>query len=117
MPRKKNTVTKVGKQVVTIGDNIQTPIPSLQYGRTLDQIKGKVGSPRRPYQPEPTFIDAPSVLARYGHRSHMWLVRLLKNDPTFPRPIVINRLRYFPIAELLRWERETAAKSTKTRAA
>lgn len=61
--------------------------------------------------PDPTFISAPQLLARYGGRSHMWLVRVLERDQTFPRPVYVGRLRFFPVAELAAWERKTAAKS------
>jgi hypothetical protein len=41
----------------------------------------------------------------------MWLVRILKRDPTFPRPVKFGRLRFFRIDELIAWERAAAAKS------
>jgi predicted DNA-binding transcriptional regulator AlpA len=57
------------------------------------------------------YIDAPQLLARFGGRSHMWLVRLLERDPAFPRPVKIGRLRFFPVAALIAWERKAAAES------
>jgi hypothetical protein len=57
------------------------------------------------------YLDASQVLARYGGRSAMWLVRLLERDPTFPRPVKIARLRFFKIDDLIAWERKTAAES------
>ena len=39
----------------------------------------------------------------------MWLERLLKRDPKFPRPVKIGRLRFFKISELEKYERDRAA--------
>ena len=57
------------------------------------------------------YISAPQVCQRYGGVSPMWLVRTLQRDPRFPRPHKFGRLRFFKVADLIRWERETAAKS------
>jgi predicted DNA-binding transcriptional regulator AlpA len=57
------------------------------------------------------YLDAPQLLARYGGRSHMWLVRLLARDPTFPRPTIIGRLRFWRITDVEKWERAIAAKA------
>ena len=67
---------------------------------------------RRPSPPPPTsatFISAPQVLARYGGRSHMWLVRKLETDPRFPKPVYFGRLRFFKLADLEEYERACAA--------
>ena len=66
---------------------------------------------RGPPLPDAAYIDAPQLLARFGGRSHMWLVRLLERDKTFPRPVKIGRLRFFKIDELDRLGTPTAAKS------
>jgi predicted DNA-binding transcriptional regulator AlpA len=55
------------------------------------------------------FISAPQVCQRYGGRSHMWLERLLRNDPEFPRPKYFGRLRFFEIEELEAYERRRVA--------
>ncbi|TIT07321.1 MAG: DNA-binding protein [Mesorhizobium sp.] len=57
------------------------------------------------------YIPAPKVLVRYNI-SDMSLHRWLKN-PTlnFPKPMVINRRRYFLEADLIAWERARAAKA------
>lgn len=62
-------------------------------------------------------IDNPNALirtsqlrARYGGVSHMWVERRLKDDPTFPRPIYIARLRFWRLGELAAWERDVAAR-------
>jgi hypothetical protein len=39
------------------------------------------------------------VRARYGGRSHMWIVRNLKSNPDFPRPSRQGRLLIFSVAE------------------
>jgi hypothetical protein len=41
----------------------------------------------------------------------MWVERRLQNDPNFPRPIYIGRLRYFEVEKLAAWERAVATKS------
>jgi predicted DNA-binding transcriptional regulator AlpA len=41
----------------------------------------------------------------------MWLVRMLKRDKSFPRPVKIGRLNFFRLDELIAWERAAAAKS------
>jgi hypothetical protein len=56
------------------------------------------------------FITAPQVCARYGGRSHMWLVRKLEVDPDFPKPTYIGRLRFFRVNELEEYERRAAAR-------
>jgi hypothetical protein len=45
----------------------------------------------------------------------MWLINMLR-DKAFPRPVYFGRRRYFKVAELVAWERKSAAKS-KSRAA
>lgn len=80
---------------------------------------GVVASGPRPYKmprEDAVFIDAVQVRARYGGRSHMWLERLCERDPTFPKPVRVNRLRYWRLDAIEAWERETASRSA-TRAA
>ena len=51
-----------------------------------------------------TYLTGPQVQARY-QRSHVSLWRWTK-DPNlgFPKPIKINRLNYFKLADLEAWE-------------
>ncbi|MER9524131.1 DNA-binding protein [Mesorhizobium sp. M0292] len=57
------------------------------------------------------YITARQVLARY-HISDMSLHRWLNNpELSFPKPMVINRRRYFLEADLVAWERARAAKA------
>ena len=95
MPRKKNTIFKSGKRIVTVSESGAVEPPS----------------PRGPPMPDAAFIDAAQLRARYGNRSHMWVVRLLERDQTFPRPVKIGRLRFFSVAALTEWERKVAARA------
>jgi len=109
VPRKKNTLRKAGKHVVTLSDSAAKKLPGrgpLTMSESATILPG-----RGPPLPDAAYIDAPQLLARFGGRSHMWLVRLLERDKSFPRPVKIGRLRFFKIAELTAWERTTAAKS------
>ena len=55
------------------------------------------------------YLSAKHVLARYGI-SDMTLWRWLADSSlNFPKPLVINRRRYFAEAELTAWERTRAA--------
>jgi predicted DNA-binding transcriptional regulator AlpA len=50
---------------------------------------------------------------RYGGVSHMWIVRKLASDPTFPRPIRLGsgRLKFWDESRLEEWEGEQAKRS------
>lgn len=51
-----------------------------------------------------TYLTGPQVQARY-QRSHVSLWRWVKDpDLGFPKPIKINRLNYFKLADLEAWE-------------
>jgi hypothetical protein len=58
---------------------------------------------------EIAYLSAPQVCARYGNRSHMFLVRKLQFDPKFPRPIYMGRLRFFKLEALEEYERQCVA--------
>ncbi|MFC7396533.1 helix-turn-helix transcriptional regulator [Chelatococcus sp. GCM10030263] len=51
------------------------------------------------------YLSVRSLRARYAGVSHMWVVRRLKNDPTFPRPAYFGRQRFWKLAEIEAWER------------
>jgi predicted DNA-binding transcriptional regulator AlpA len=53
------------------------------------------------------YLKAPDVCERYGV-SDMWLWRRLKDDPKFPRPMVVGRIRYFRVSDLELWEKRQA---------
>ena len=44
-------------------------------------------------------LDAMQLRVRYGNRSHMWIVRLLENDLSFPRPLLIRNRRYWRLSK------------------
>jgi predicted DNA-binding transcriptional regulator AlpA len=103
----KNSIRKIGKRVTTRGSGGAVALIS-------NRSRGGSGhrpQARGPPPPDAAYIDAPQLLARFGGRSHMWLVRLLARDPTFPRPVKIGRLRFFKTDDLIAWERATAANS------
>lgn len=57
------------------------------------------------------YLTARQVWERYGV-SEMSLHRWLKSaDLAFPRPIYINRRRFFSEAELIAWERKRAGRA------
>lgn len=56
-----------------------------------------------------TFLTAAQVCARYGGKSHMWLLRRMEKD-SFPKPIRLGRLRHWRRADLEAWEAAQAAK-------
>lgn len=57
------------------------------------------------------YLTARQVWERYNV-SEMSLHRWLKNpELSFPRPIYINRRRFFREAELIAWERDRAGKA------
>jgi predicted DNA-binding transcriptional regulator AlpA len=106
---RKNRITKKKKGIVTVGAD-KDRAQSLTPGRS-HAAPGHGPSARGPPLPDAAYIDAPQLLARFGGRSHMWLVRLLERDQSFPRPVKIGRLRFFKIDDLIAWERQTAVKS------
>jgi hypothetical protein len=50
------------------------------------------------------FLTAKQVRARYGNVSDMWLWRRLNDSSGFPKPIVINKRRFWGLSKLLNWE-------------
>jgi predicted DNA-binding transcriptional regulator AlpA len=62
---------------------------------------------------EDIHLPAPQVRLRYG-RSDMWLWRLLRDEKSgFPRPLVINKRRYWRLSDLKNWELLQARKMLK----
>ena len=63
-----------------------------------------------------TFSTAAQVCIRYGGRSHMWLWRRLKSDPTFPRPMRCSgsHLRLFDNDELDAYDAAQARDAMKS---
>ena len=93
-PRKRNTIQKIGKRVVAKGGG--KDVVTLSPDRLLETKSGCGPSARGP-PVGAIWIDVPQLRARFGGRSFMWVERLLKRDPTFPRPTKIGRLRFFKL--------------------
>jgi hypothetical protein len=55
------------------------------------------------------YLTAPQVRQRFGGKSDMWLWRILRNEPRFPRPLIIRSQRYFRLAELEAFENASKA--------
>jgi hypothetical protein len=51
------------------------------------------------------YITSIQLRERYGHRSEMWVTRIMATDPNFPRPIKIGRFRFWELAALEAYER------------
>jgi predicted DNA-binding transcriptional regulator AlpA len=107
LPRK-NRIEKQNKGILTVGEHEDHAQPLTCSHPHLTPGRGP--SARGPPD-SAVFISAPQVCNRYGGRSFMWLVRMLKRDPSFPRPTKIGRLNFFRLDELVRWERAKAASS------
>jgi len=50
------------------------------------------------------YLTAPQVRQRFGGKSDMWLWRMIRGEPRFPRPVVIRNQRYFRLSELVAFE-------------
>jgi hypothetical protein len=69
-----------------------------------------------PVPADAVWISAKQLLARYGNRSAMWLVRKLKMDADFPRQVYFGRLMFFEIAKLEKYEREAVTRGSAAHA-
>lgn len=58
-----------------------------------------------------TLITAPQLRTRYGNISDMTLFRW-ERDPrmNFPKPVRINKRKYFSLAQVIEWEKNRAGK-------
>lgn len=56
--------------------------------------------------PEPIYLTARQVLNRYGRKSTIWLYRIVKRDPKFPRPLYIGGQKYFRLSDLEAYDRD-----------
>jgi hypothetical protein len=54
---------------------------------------------------------------RLGNCSHMQPERLMKRDPTFPKPLYIGARRYWRLGELRAWEATLSRQREPSRAA
>jgi hypothetical protein len=62
------------------------------------------------------FLTAVQVRQRYGHKSEMWLERMLKKDPKFPGFIRVGRARLWDIRALEQYEKHLASIESERRA-
>ena len=46
------------------------------------------------------YLTDPQIRRRYGGKSHVWLWRMIRNNPDFPRPHRINTQLYFLESEV-----------------
>jgi hypothetical protein len=56
------------------------------------------------------YLTSAQLRERYGDRSEMWLTRIMRSDPAFPRYIVIGRYRFWDLANIEAYERDVAAR-------
>jgi len=62
----------------------------------------------------PCYISATKLRARYGGISDMTIWRWLADQSlAFPRPLIINRRRFWRLDELEAWERSQLARSSQ----
>jgi predicted DNA-binding transcriptional regulator AlpA len=57
-------------------------------------------------RPSKTYLTGPQLRVRYGRKSHVWLWRMIRNNPDFPRPYRINHQLYFDQSEVDAFDRE-----------
>jgi predicted DNA-binding transcriptional regulator AlpA len=67
----------------------------------------------RPVPAGAKFINVPQLCDRWGGISTMTIERKLKDDPNFPRPRRLGRLRVFDIPEIETYERGLVVKQTR----
>ena len=60
------------------------------------------------------WMTSNQLRARYGGRSHMWIVRNLKNNPDFPRPSYQGRMQIFSVAEFDAYDRLLLSKRSES---
>lgn len=51
------------------------------------------------------FLTARQTRARYGDISDMWLWRRQHDESGFPKPMVVEKRRFWRLSELIAWER------------
>jgi hypothetical protein len=62
-------------------------------------------------------LPTAALRQRLGNCSHMQPERLMKRDPTFPRPLYIGQRRYWRLAELRAWEAKLSREREPARSA
>jgi hypothetical protein len=51
------------------------------------------------------FATSAQVRARYGGVSDMWIWRRQRDGSGFPAPMIINKRKFWRVADLVEWER------------
>ena len=59
------------------------------------------------------YLPTDQVQARYGHCSHMWVIRRMK-DAGFPSPVYFGRRRFWRESDLEAWEAEQIRREPPT---
>jgi hypothetical protein len=59
---------------------------------------------------ETAYLPAAKVRRRYGGKSDAWLFRVLRNDPSFPKPIYVCGQRLWLLSDLEAYEAAEARK-------
>jgi hypothetical protein len=59
----------------------------------------------KPIPVDAKWMSSIQLRARYGGKSHMWIVRNLKNNPDFPKPSYQGRMQIFSVAEFDDYDR------------
>ena len=56
------------------------------------------------------YLSTKQLRQRFANVSHMWIVRKLESDKTFPRPVKLGggRLNFWDEAAIEKWERAQA---------
>jgi hypothetical protein len=84
--------------------------PKSNLGKTPPP-KGSGGGYRlgpraaKPIPADAVWMTSNQLRARYGGKSHMWIVRKLRNDPDFPKPAYDGRMQIFSVAEFDEYDR------------
>jgi hypothetical protein len=80
------------------------PIPAEQCSPY-----GPASQRQKPQADDDIYLNSRQLRQRYGDASAMWVHRRLKNDPRFPRPIIVAKRRFWKLSALIAWERQAAA--------
>jgi hypothetical protein len=73
--------------------------------RTFGVPTSKLGPQKQVAVPcNAVWLTSNQTRARYGDRSQMWLWRMVKYEPRFPKPVYFGRLQFFEISALEAYE-------------
>ena len=66
-------------------------------------------------KPNKQYLTSGQLRARYGGRSDMWVGRIMRRDPSFPKPVRIGRFNYWALDEVEQYERAAVARRSRVR--